>query len=226
VPRDTDLSAVTAGLSVSPGATLIDENLEEIVDGIIEGLDFTQNQIFVVQAQDGSQKVWTVKVVYDTSSSIGLNVELVGLHEIKFGFSYPNHIETGGSPDYTKYDDDIAYENGSLKTGNPIKLSYFVTDNAIYNGTVRKTYYNTLVVSAAGMGFTGVEWTIDGRAAPTNNSTETSYFYPNNILTIRAQDWTLENTHTVVFIGTLNKVRYSGTFEFKVVEQEPKEEDV
>jgi hypothetical protein len=158
-----------------------------------------------------------VEAAYDTSSSVGLNVALVGDYEIKFGFSYPNHKETNGAPDYTPYDYDI-------KAGNPIKLSYFVTDNAIYQGTTRKTYYNTLVVGAPG--FTTVAWHIDGRDAPTNNSTENSST-DDNILTIRAQDWFVGSTHTVVFTGTLgtgaNAVKYSGTFEFKVVEKEDAE---
>jgi hypothetical protein len=153
-----------------------------------------------------------VEIVYDASSVIKVNVEVAGIYDVKFGFSYPNHIELGGTPEYDQYDYDI-------KEGNPIKLSYFVTDNAIYDAEGRrKTYYNTLVVNAAG--FTDVEWRIDGRTAPTNNSTE-SGGTTDNILTIRAQDWTLENTHTVVFVGThKNNIKYSGTFEFKVVEQE------
>jgi hypothetical protein len=204
VPRNTDIRAVTPELELSTDAKLI----TEIPEG---GLDFTRAQTLIVEAQDGTKQKWTVEVAYDTSSIIGLNVELAGTYDIKFGFSYPNHKEVGGQPDYTQYEYDI-------KAGNPIKLSYFITDNAIYNGITRKTYYNTLVVNAAG--FTNVTWHIDGRAAPSNNSTESVLPDIDNILTIRAQDWTLENTHTVVFIGTRNGVKYSGTFEFKVVEIE------
>jgi hypothetical protein len=201
VPVNTDLSTVKPELKLSPGA--------ELIPGIPEeGLDFSFPQTFTVKAQDGTEQQWMVSIIYETSSLLELKVELAGTYDIKFGFSYPNHKENGGVPDYTPYDYDI-------KAGNPIKLSYFVTDNAIYAGSTRKTYYNTLVVSAAG--FSDVTWRIDGRTAPTNNSTDAA---TDNILTIRAQDWSLENTHTVVFVGTLNKIKYSGTFEFKVVEIE------
>jgi hypothetical protein len=254
VPRNTDLSAVTASLDLSADAELVDGSLG--IDGLwsVEGLDFTRTQYFTVVAQNGVRQIWAVKVEYDTSSILGLNVELAGDYDVKFGFSYPNHKDNGGEPDYEEYDYDIAYNSdGTLNTANPIRLSYFVTDNAIYEGNVRKTYYNTLVVSAPG--FTGVEWKIDGRDAPSNNSTPTgpsylyvgagngdysyksgsydsvgsgngSYVYVSgttagkNILTIRAKDWFLESTHTVVFIGTRDYVKYSGTFEFKVVEKE------
>jgi hypothetical protein len=224
VAGGTPLTGITGDLVLSPGAKLVTE-------APADGFDFTNPVTLTVEAQDGSRKTWTVKLEYGASSVLGLNVELAGTYDVKFGFSYPNHKESGGSPDYTTpYDYDIAYdEDGNLKPGNPIKLSYFITDNAIYDGTTRKTYYNTLVVSAAG--FTGVEWRIDGRTAPVNNSTQyvsppppPPPYPPNNILTIRAQDWTLENTHTVVFVGTKDDVKYSGTFEFKVVEREPKEE--
>jgi hypothetical protein len=260
VPWNTDLSAVTAVLALSTDAKLPAGSPGD--DGLwsVENLDLTRTQYFTVEAQDGSKQTWTVKAEYDTSYIIALDVELAGAYKVKFGFSYPNHKEIGGEPDYTGYDYDIAYKNGgSLDTANPIRLSYFVTDNAIYEGSARKTYYNTLVVSAPG--FTDVEWRIDGRAAPGNNSTPggpLSYVYvgqnngdwsyvtgsgyintpgtgefdrvpsfnsPNsNILTIRAQDWFLESTHTVVFIGKRDNILYSGTFEFKVVEQEPKKE--
>jgi hypothetical protein len=206
VPRNTDLSAVTPVLEFSLKA--------ELKPAIPEaGLDFTQPVTLTVKAQDGTLQKWTVKIVYDTSSIIGLNVELAGTYDIKFGFSYPNYKKSGSAePDYTPY--KYAYKAGDP----PIKLSYFVTDNSIYDGATRKTYYITLVVDAPG--FTNVTWRIDGRAAPTNNSTEDTDPPANKILTIRAQDRTLENTHTVAFVGTLNGIKYSGTFEFKVVEIE------
>jgi hypothetical protein len=206
LPVGTDLSEITPVLEVSPEASVIAE-------GNPGAFDFTTGpKLFTVKAQDETTRVWTLTVNREPTSVLGLNVELEGDYDVRFGFSYPNHQDEGvDEPDYTGYDYDI-------KAGNPIKLSYFFADNAIYDGETRRTYYNTLVVSAAG--FTNVTWKIDGKTAPTNNS---SYAASNNILTIRAQDWTLKNTHTVVFTGTRNSIKYSGTFEFKVVEKEGNE---
>jgi hypothetical protein len=73
------------------------------------------------------------------------------------------------------------------------------------------------VVSAGG--FASAQWKIDGENAPAHEGTDTD-----NILTIHAQDWTLEEPHTVTFIGTRkdskgNELKYSGEFTFKVVER-------
>jgi hypothetical protein len=211
VPSNTLLTGITPILTVSPGAKVTTEIPAA-------GLDFTGPQAFTVVAQNGNVQRWTVAVKRDGSSVLDVNVALAGDYKVRFGFSYPNYNDYDNSAaDYTPY---------SYEEGTPIKLSYFVTDNAIYNSNgIRRTYHNTLVVSAGG--FENVEWRIDGFDAPGNNRTEPgtppSTPIVNNILTIRAQDWSLENTHTVVFIGTRDGFEYSGTFTFKVVEQEGEE---
>jgi hypothetical protein len=145
-------------------------------------------------------------------------VELLGNYQIRFLFAYPNYKEIGDSATEGEY--PTAYDS-------PILLSYFVDDNALKNEDGKAiTYYNTLVVSAGGLETR--EWKIDGKMAPiregTGDPSSTPSKNTSTTLTIHAQDWTLEDLHTVTLIGTKkdargNAQKYSGEFTFRVVER-------
>jgi hypothetical protein len=188
-------------------------------------LDPSGKKTITVTAEDGTAKTWTVSVKQDPSPVQNLSVELLGNYDIRFLFAYPNYkiVDDNTRPGifveenppypltYPLYNADGSYD--------PILLSYFVDDNDIKAGDQAITYYNTLIVSAGG--FKTLKWKIDGVDAPDHEGND-----DDTILTIHAQDWTLEDLHTVTLIGTKtdakgNEQKYSGEFTFRVVEKAP-----
>ncbi|MDR0601900.1 MAG: hypothetical protein LBG42_05915 [Treponema sp.] len=210
VPRGNPLDELCLQLNVSNGATASPAN----EDLATRYMNF-KGETITVTGEDGGARVWTVSARQESSPVQELTVELLGNYQVRFLFAYPNYKEINGTsgPEYVPYD-------------SPILLSYFGDDNDIKQGDQAGIYYNTLIVSAGG--FKTWQWKIDGKAAPIregvadNNTT-------NNVsttLTIHAQDWTLEDLHTVTFIGIKtdakgNEQKYSGEFTFKVVEKIP-----
>jgi hypothetical protein len=171
-------------------------------------------EALVVTAENGSTKNWTVSVREDPSNVWNINAEVLGKYEIRFLFSYPNYRQIGGSQMDTN---PYPLYNEELDRYTPVLLSYFVDDNGLTKDGSTITYYNTLVVSAGG--FETWEWKIDGKNAPAHEGS-----YTDSILTIHAQDWTLEEPHTVTLIAIKedskgNELAYSGEFIFKVVER-------
>jgi hypothetical protein len=208
VPRGNPIDKLYLQVSVSAGASADPTNAE--LNG--RYMNFTGEKITVTD-EDGGTKVWTVSAKQESSPVQELAVELLGNYQVRFLFAYPNYKETNGtSPAYVSYD-------------SPILLSYFGDDNDIEQGGQAGTYYNTLIVSAGG--FATRQWKIDGKTAPIREGTSDYYGYnASTTLTIHAQDWTLEEPHTVTFIGTKidergNEQKYSGEFTFKVVEKIP-----
>jgi hypothetical protein len=228
VPRGTPIDTVYLQVEVSESAAADPTN--DILAGRI--MNYNGEKI-TVTAEDGSTKGWTVSAVQDPSPVQHLSVELLGNYQVRFLFAYPNYKEINGDtrPDllgenpnsyplaYSLYNEDGSY--------NPILLSYFVDDNDITKDTKAITYYNTLVVSAGGLD--NREWKIDGKMAPIHEGSTTTTTPPTNdstTLTIHAQDWTLEDLHTVTLFGTKtdkkgNEQKYSGEFTFRVVEKAP-----
>jgi hypothetical protein len=236
VPRGTpiDTNLYLASVDVSDGATTDLAEPAEEGEANPNSLDSKGEIKVTVTAKDGTGKVWTVSVKQDPSPVQNLSVELLGNYDIRFLFAYPNYKETGynGStePDYTTYPLITKNEAGKDKY-SPILLSYFVDDNDLTKDGKRITYYNTLVVSAGGLETR--EWKIDGKMAPKHEGTTETDISGNTTndsttVTIHAQDWTLEDLHTVTLIGTKkdakgNEQKYSGEFTFRVVEKFPKE---
>jgi hypothetical protein len=223
VPRGTPVDTLVLQVQVSAGASLSPGNTS--LGGRIMNYS---GETITVTAEDGSTKQWKVSVQHDPSPVQNLTVQLLGAYDVRFLFAYPNYKEISGStaPDLNPY--PLKNTDGSYA---PILLSYFVDDNDITKDGKAITYYNTLVVSAGG--FETREWKIDGEKAPKHEGTEstpppTPTTNNSTTLTIHAQDWTLEDLHTVTFIGTKtdakgNEQMYSGEFTFKVVEKDPKE---
>jgi hypothetical protein len=211
VPKGNALDALILEAQVSEGASVSPAAGGDLTSRYMNYPD----EELIVTAENGDAKNWTVSVQEDPSPVQNISVEILGNYQIRFLFAYPNYKELNGSstPDLTPY----PLYDAELERYTPVLLSYFVDDNDLEAGASSITYYNTLVVSAGG--FSGREWKIDGKTAPTHEGGDTDA-----ILTIHAQDWTLEEPHTVTFIGTKNnakgnELKYSGEFTFKVVER-------
>jgi len=187
---------------VSPLATLITPVKEE--DSFLPFGLFSASQLFLVEAENGDRAEWTVEIK-DDPTNLKLSAALLGDDlDVKFFYVTPNQQPAATLPD------DILY------------LSYFTHDNfkddPEDNGT---TYYSTLVISTAG--FSDVSWKVDG-LEPINHDEQQDGRGLDNILTIHAKDYRLEQPHRVVFRGTKRDDdgndlgTYSGTFIFKVRE--------
>jgi hypothetical protein len=236
ISSDWDRSKLHPDISGSAGASV------KYKDAAIQPNDpfnFSTPQSFTVTAEDGTARTWSVavkQIVTGSSDTQNLSVELLGANTIRFFFSYPGNQKAGANGAYAA-DEDNPYGGATYLAEKPILLSYFVNDNELWTvpeateegeDPVKKTYYNTLVVSAAG--FSDITWKVDGYTVP-GHDVEGSYTAnsANNILTIHAQDWTEENLHIVYFEGTKKDEdggyigKFSGTFTFKVVERTVKE---